>query len=117
MKTHYNKRRNLNMIRMNIPFVNIRFVLTALLATILIAMIAGNSIQAEGSSTPEYKYYKSITIESGDTIWSIAQQYMDDDYLSVNDYIEEVEAINDISSDKITAGNSIIIPYYSIEKH
>ena len=42
---------------------------------------------------------------------------MDDEYLSVNDYIEEVEAINDISSDKITAGNSIIIPYYSIEKH
>ena len=36
------------------------------------------------------KYYKSIQIHSGDTLWNIAEEYITEDYESVNDYITEV---------------------------
>ena len=38
-----------------------------------------------------YKYYKSIQIHCGDTLWNIAEENMSDDYESVNDYITEVK--------------------------
>ena len=37
------------------------------------------------------KYYKSIQIHSGDTLWNIAEEYITEDYESVNDYITEVK--------------------------
>ena len=48
-----------------------------------------------------YKYYKSIQIHCGDTLWNIAEENMSDDYESVNDYITEVKKINKLSSDQI----------------
>ena len=40
-----------------------------------------------------YKYYKSIQIHCGDTLWNIAEENMSDDYESVNDYITEVKRL------------------------
>lgn len=66
------------------------------------------------TSAVSYKYYKSITIENGDTLWSIATQHMDSEhYDSVNDYINEVKQMNTLANDDITYGQSLIIPYYS----
>lgn len=79
--------------------------------------LISSSIKAEGGSTPEYKYYKSIEVKSGDTLWSIAEKYMADDYPSAEAYIKEVKYINNIGTDHITSGKSIVIPYYSSELH
>lgn len=63
-----------------------------------------------------HKYYKSITISNGDTLWSIAQEYMvGEHYDSINDYIKEVKSLNSLKSDNISYGASIIVPYYSYE--
>lgn len=63
-----------------------------------------------------YKYYKSITISHGDSLWSISQKYMDDEhYASVKDYINEVKQLNSLKSDSISYGENIIVPYYSYE--
>lgn len=59
------------------------------------------------------KYYTSIEIEVGDSLWSIASEYMTDDYKNVQDYIEEIKSLNKLSGDKIHAGNYLVIPYYS----
>lgn len=60
-----------------------------------------------------YKYYKSINIGNGDTLWSIAQMYMDNEhYKSVSEYIDEVKQMNSLSNDDITYGQYLIIPYY-----
>ena len=60
-----------------------------------------------------YKYYTSITVSSEDTLWSIAEKYMDmEHYRSINDYIQEVKAMNHLQSDVITYGKHLIIPYY-----
>ncbi len=68
------------------------------------------------SSPVYYKYYKSITISNGETLWSIAKENMDDEhYASVNDYIKELKQVNSLKSDSISYGANIIVPYYSYE--
>ena len=61
-----------------------------------------------------YKYYKSITVEAGDTLWHYAQEYGDQHYYEdCNAYIQEVKNINSLQSDQITTGCHLILPYYS----
>ncbi len=68
----------------------------------------------ENDEGKAYKYYKSITIEAGDTLWHYAKQYGDERYYdNCNDYIREVKSINALRSDHITAGCHLILPYYS----
>lgn len=63
-----------------------------------------------------YKYYKSIVVESGDTIWDYAKEYAHEDYYdSYESYIKEVIRINAMSDDSIQSGQYLIIPYYSYE--
>lgn len=61
-----------------------------------------------------YKYYKSIVVEEGDTLWYYACQYVEESYYdSYDDYIKEVIMINSLKDDAITAGQHLILPYYS----
>lgn len=61
-----------------------------------------------------YKYYKSIVVENGETLWDYACQYGEAKYYdSCDDYIKEVISINSLTEDKITAGQHLILPYYS----
>ena len=95
-----------------------------LLAVVIIVLISlgvllGGSINALASSKADIasynKYYTSIRVESGDTLWSIADEYIADFNLSKEDYIKEICQLNHISEDDIHAGAYIIIPYYSHE--
>lgn len=63
-----------------------------------------------------HKYYTSITVKPGDTLWSIADSYYAEGYDNHADYINEVMHINHLeSSDEIVSGTSLVIPYYSDE--
>lgn len=64
-----------------------------------------------------FKYYTSITIEYGETLWSLADEYIDyDNYKDKNSYISEVRSINHLNEDcAIMAGQVLIVPYYSEE--
>ena len=66
-------------------------------------------------SPVEHKYYKSIQIESGDTLWEIAETYMNDDYDSIYEYIDEVKEINGLDSDCIQDSKYLTIAYYDTE--
>ena len=59
------------------------------------------------------KQVASIEIQKGDTLWSIASTHMSDEYDDVNEYIAEIMVSNGLSSDRIHAGNYIIVPYYT----
>ena len=83
------------------------FILTTLL---LSAKTYAGSNKPSGNAN---KLYKSVLIYSGDTLESIAEEYMTDEYSSVHKYICEVASINGFSTDtKLTPGNHIIVPYY-----
>ena len=95
-----------------------------LLAIVIILVVAlgillGSNMNALASSQKDIasynKYYVSIRIESGDTLWTIADEYIDGFNLSKDDYIDEICQINSISEDTIHAGDYIVVPYYSKE--
>lgn len=66
--------------------------------------------------TTQYKYYTHITVSYGETLWSIADTYMSDEYKNKETYIKEVVEINNLSDeDSLYAGTTIVVPYYSSE--
>lgn len=62
-----------------------------------------------------YKYYTTVTIEDGDTLWTLADAYMDDQYQNKREFIAEVKQLNQIDENRIHEGTQLVIPYYSAE--
>ena len=62
----------------------------------------------------EHKYYKSIELEYGDTLWDIAMEYRDSHYDSIQDYIRELKEINNLLTDDIHADRYLTVVYYDI---
>lgn len=64
-----------------------------------------------------FKYYTSVVIEPGETLWNLADEYIDyNHYKDKNKYVAEVQRINHLDSDyTIYAGQMLIVPYYSDE--
>ncbi len=59
------------------------------------------------------KYVTSIEVQKGDSLWSIASQYISEEYTDMNQYIEEIKYSNGLATDVINTGNFIIVPYYA----
>ena len=91
-------------------------ILAMTICLIVTCMVSMNGFlsNAKGDSMENsHKYYKSITIADNDTLWSIAEKYMDKEhYACINDYIEEVKHMNNLTDDVIHYGKYLIIPYY-----
>lgn len=69
----------------------------------------------DNSKVSQNKLYKSVTIYCGDSIETIAEEYVSNGYTSKNSFINEICHINHISSSsKLIAGNYLIIPYYEV---
>lgn len=66
---------------------------------------------AEKSPSRE-KLATSVRIEKGDTLWSVAERYMTEEYSDINTYINEIKRSNGLTSDVIHEGAYIIVPYY-----
>ncbi len=84
-----------------------------LIVTCSVVLSGFRSNAKDDSTETSYKYYKSIVVSGDDTLWSIAEEHMDvEHYDSINDYINEVKAMNSLSDDAIHYGTHLIIPYY-----
>ena len=64
------------------------------------------------TKAPRQKYYREYQIEKGDTLWSIAEDEMGPGWSDIREYIYEVEVLNGIDGDALTAGNYLQLPYY-----
>lgn len=88
---------------------------------VAVGILLGTKMNTFASSDKDiasyHKYYKSIQIESGDTLWTIADDNIAGFNIEKNDYIKEVCEINEISKDNIHAGDYIVVPYYSQDIH
>lgn len=93
---------------------------TACLLIVALSVTLGSIlVQAKTSDTaPIYKYYTSMEVQQGETLWSIATENMalsSGYYHDAKDYIEEITLINHLADEKIVAGQFLIIPYYSTQ--
>lgn len=88
-----------------------------LLASCVLFYHAISSSANSGADEVSFKYYARVTVHSGDTLWSISDDYIDyDQYRNKNAYIEEVCSINGIyEDDTLHAGQTLVVPYYSSE--
>lgn len=87
--------------------------ITALIIAIIIsASFAAKTVTAQGSRD-RVKLVTSVEIKKGDSLWSIASEYMSDEYDNINDYIDEIKKCNGITTDQIRSGNYIVVPYYA----
>lgn len=67
--------------------------------------------EEETSDLPD-RFYTSIRLEEGDTLWSIAQAYYRNSDESIEDYVRELRQINSLSDDHIDAGHYLTVRYY-----
>lgn len=90
----------------------------AIVSIIVISLLIllGSSISAfanAASREPLQKYYKSIQVEAGDTLWTLADNYVVDGYLTKKEFIQEVCRLNHLSNGQIQRGEYIVIVYYA----
>lgn len=78
------------------------------------SMIKGIAASAQTEQT-DYKYFKSVRISAGDTLYSIADSYYSQDYYDdMEEYLKEVCRTNHIDDrNSLVAGDHIIMPYYA----
>ena len=96
---------------------NRRIMLILLIVFSIILGFAFFTNKADAESSREvYTYYTSYEIQPGDTLWSIADQFMGPDYTNKEDFIANIKAQNHLLSDDITAGKYLVIKYSSYEE-
>lgn len=65
------------------------------------------------NSDAKMKYYESIQIKHDESLWSLADQYMDEHYANRMAYVSEVASINGIGmNDKLICGEYLVVPYF-----
>ena len=96
--------------------------MTALVTLCLVAVgvLTYQSFQSSASTGDEelnFKYYTEVTVAYGDTLWELADEYIDyGEYEDKQEYIAEICSINHLrDSDGVRAGQKLIVPYYSSE--
>ena len=88
-----------------------------ILVFVSLGILLGTSMNALASSKADVasynKYYKSVRIESGDTLWTIADDYISDLNIDKQEYIAEICELNNICENEIHAGDYVVVAYYS----
>lgn len=59
------------------------------------------------------KYYTSIQVQRGDTLWDIAERYIADGNMGRKEFIDEVTQLNGLTDGQIRSGEYIVVSYYA----
>jgi len=78
-------------------------------------LIIANAAVSDDVKSDQNKYYTSISIEKGDTLWSIASNYVSGPK-TISNYVNDLKEINNLQTDCIYQGQSLIVYYYSAEQ-
>ncbi|KAB7708184.1 LysM peptidoglycan-binding domain-containing protein [Bacillus aerolatus] len=65
----------------------------------------------------EHNPYKEITVQEGDSLWSIAGQYVKENGMKEEDFIIWVQKENKLYSAKIIPGDTLVIPVDSSQSY
>ncbi len=89
-------------------------IVTAIIISVV--LLSGKVIMANstaGAGHDRIKCYTTVEIEPGDTLSSIAKEYISSEYSGADEYIDEVISLNHLTSTRIIAGEYIAVPYYT----
>ncbi len=105
--------------RDNVKSQNYRGIGLVIIAVALVLFIwffAGfrsiGEVEAKGYTSSHQKYYTSVEVKEGDTLWGIAEEYITDEYDDRDTFIDEVCEMNHITGNIIRTGSTILVPYY-----
>jgi LysM repeat protein len=76
-----------------------------LLFTVAVTVLFITSVCAMGSQKP--LRYETVAVESGDSLWSIAAKYSNDD---IRKTVNEIKTINNITGSVIYEGDLLKVP-------
>ena len=99
--------------RMTERQMTVMFITLAVLIVAAVILISGRRVAADvPQATP---YYRSIRVEKGDSLWSIAETYAAaSDNRSLSAYVEDLRRINSLRRDApLQVGQSLLIVYYA----
>lgn len=93
----------------------IPLIVAIIVAAILYVSVSHIGTAEADATNASTKYYTCIEVESGDSLWSIAEEHITEEYSSVQEYVDEVVQINNLTNESsITAGTNLLIPYYRV---
>lgn len=87
-------------------------IILAAIVLLYIVNIAMGVGTVKGTVDASNKGYVAITVHNEDTLWSIADMYMNDELYTYDTFILEVALINDLNDNQIYAGEQIMIPIF-----
>ncbi len=87
----------------------IRFTLFVVIVIILITSIANFALGLNTASSLTNPEYMEVEVAYGDTLWSIADNYMSDD-TDIRKSVYEICDTNNISASDLYAGMTILVP-------
>lgn len=90
-------------------------VISILISSGIFGTVVLKAMAKESDQQTVYQYYKSIKIEKGDTLWSIAEEYKNSTSMDTVLYVEELKRMNGLTKDEIQAGKYLTIMYFSDE--
>ena len=111
------KRRNEIIKKQKLALAKALAIISTLTIVTVSSVFIGMTITPEArSESPRLKYYTTHTVAPSETLQEISEQYISEEYVNIDAYIDEVCNINHIyDASDILTGDQIIVPYYSAE--
>ena len=87
----------------------VRFTLFVVLVILFITTFANFALGLNTADSATYVEYTEVKVMSGDTLWSIADTYMDD-HSDIRRSVYELCKINEINASQLQAGMTLLVP-------
>lgn len=85
----------------------ISFVLTGVI-------VHARSNDISGNCTP---YYTNVTVRQGETLWTIAEHYIDYGVSdSIYEYMDQLTELNHLTTDNVYEGQNLVVVYYQHDR-
>lgn len=110
-RLHHSCKRRREVYLKKMSFFAATFVLILCFSIIAGSRLADAHDDSRGAGNGQ-KYFKSIEIQSGDTLWDIASEYTNGDNQQIRQYVGELMKINGLATDAIQEGQHLTVVYY-----
>ena len=89
-----------------------RFTIFVVLTIVILTTVANFALGFNTAASLTRTDYVDIQVVSGDTLWSIAENYMPRD-MDTREAVYKLCKVNDISADDLYTGMTIQVPIYN----